>query len=138
MWRLGCAVVAVAAVAAFAWSPSFRDEVGASVAQQPTPFTELFLDDHASLPRQVTPGVPATFHFTIANHEGRAVAYDYRVTVTGANGSSAVAQRATVEVGAGASTSIAATFTTTPGSSSSVISVELVDRTENVHFEVRS
>jgi hypothetical protein len=142
LWRASCALAVGAFAVAFAFSPSFRHEIDVSVAQQPTVFTELYLDDHTALPGHVPAGTTATFSFTIANHEHRDMTYEYSTTVTVTDPSTPPDRRevahGVVPVADGATATVAVPFTTSRGSKQSLVEVQLVDRSEVVHFEVTS
>jgi len=45
----------------------------------PETYTELYFEDHASLPKQTKANEKTTFSFTIHNQEGRVVEYPYEV-----------------------------------------------------------
>jgi len=136
-WRTAFAIALVGFVNAAVLSPWFRHEVEVSVARQPTPFTELYVNDHTALPSHVPPGASATFRFTIANHEGSDLAYPYTVTISGATGTAEV-QQGTVLVRDAGSSGVDVAFTPAAGVGASEVKVQLVGRTESLHFEVQS
>ncbi|MCA1691936.1 MAG: hypothetical protein LC733_06970, partial [Actinobacteria bacterium] len=77
----------VAAVAlGLLFSPSLHSQIKGSVTRHPTPFTELYFDDYASVPKDLIVGQPNLIHFAIANHENSAVTYRFVLIAEGPGG----------------------------------------------------
>jgi hypothetical protein len=63
-------------------TPGGRHQWAVSIFRQPTHYTTLAFRNAAALPHDVNAGVPVHLSFTVANHEGRRVAYPYVVSST--------------------------------------------------------
>lgn len=63
---------------------------------EPEPLTELYFEDHATLPAKAVAGIPIRFRFTLHNVEYADTAYPYRITVTTDRATETVEERTIV------------------------------------------
>jgi hypothetical protein len=78
-WWPSLTVLLVVAIGISLSFPAGRHQWDVSILRQPTRYTALYFDHPASLPHQAKVNQTIAFSFTIANDEGRAVDYRYRV-----------------------------------------------------------
>jgi hypothetical protein len=120
--------------AAAVWaSPTLTNQVAQSVRRRPAQFTELYFTAPAKIPKRLSTSGPNAFGFTIANHEGRTVAYPYVVTVQSPEGTSIISQD-TVTVAAGGLAQQTVQFTPDHRATIYVFSVHISGRSEVIHF----
>jgi len=137
---LGAAALVTAVlvvVAGYDTSPWFRRQVGESFSRQPTPFTALFFTDGASLPRHLALLEPNPFSFTITNDEGHRVDYHYLISTTGPDGPASTIAASTT-ISAGGSAVRTAEFVPPEVNATYIITIQLVDRPEFIHFAASS
>ncbi len=63
-------------------SPSVKGAIAMATTVKPETFTELYFDDHNSLPKTIELKKTQSFKFTIHNLEYRTMTYDYEITAT--------------------------------------------------------
>jgi hypothetical protein len=132
------AAVGLAGLTAFAWrSPAVRKQITESVARQPTPYTELYFTDHTNLPSFLSTSHTNDFAFTIGNHEGKALSYQYQVTATSAQGTTRVGG-GTVQADSGRLVNTSVSFLAPAPATQYVITVHLSGRPEMIHFAATS
>jgi hypothetical protein len=132
------AALALAGLSAFAWrSPAVRRQITESVARRPTPYTELYFTDHTNLPAFLSTSYTNDFAFTIGNHEGKALSYPYVVTATSAQGTTKLAS-GTVVVDSGRLVNTSVSVLAPAPATQYVITVQLSDRPEMIHFAATS
>jgi hypothetical protein len=86
-WRAAVVVlmlVGILGIFAIVFPSQFKHQLEISVVRQPTPYTQLFFSDPATLPKKLTVGRANKFSFTVINNEGHTQSYHYTVTITGA------------------------------------------------------
>ena len=82
-WRWPVLIALVAAgILISLLSPAGRHQWALSLARQPTQYTTLYFNRAAGLPEIAGQASPVNVTFTIENHEGRAIEYVYRITVS--------------------------------------------------------
>jgi hypothetical protein len=59
--------------------PSFNQALILATTVKPEAFTELYFEDHLSLPGKIVPGKENIFSFTVHNLENRDMQYSYEV-----------------------------------------------------------
>lgn len=105
--------------------------------QNPEGVTELYFTQPQLLPKQIQPSVDYSAQFTIANHEGRDMAYSYKVTVI-ENGIQQVQPPATLVVAKDAARQQPIHFKAMqPGATLQVV-IELVGMNQTIHFRAQS
>ncbi|MFN2504662.1 MAG: hypothetical protein ABR540_10650 [Acidimicrobiales bacterium] len=130
------AMVAAVALGLFL-SPSLHSQIKGSVTRQPTPFTELYFDDYASVPKDLIVDQPNLIHFAIANHENSAVTYRFVLIADGPGGARQV-DDGQLRVPRGATGRATARFVPDTADARWVLSVQLFDRPESIHFAAAS
>ncbi len=134
-WLLALGGLIVAAVTVSLIIPASRHQWAISIVRQPTNYTTLYFDNPATLPTTAEVNKPIGFSFTVVNHEGRALHYQYVVSSKGQNGAVTV-QRSTRFIPAGASSSISTSVSpTSPGKNSRIV-VSLPGHAETIDFLV--
>src|SRR5258708_5353987 len=64
------------------WSnPSIRQTILLATTVQPETFTELYFDNHTTLPATTVPNKSYSFAFTIRNLENKDMTYPYQVVL---------------------------------------------------------
>jgi hypothetical protein len=94
VWRLAAVtvliVIGVIGIFAIVFPTQFKHQLEISLIRQPTPYTQLYFTDPATLPKELKPGVVNKFAFTIINNEGHSEIYRYVVTMTRATSQTVV------------------------------------------------
>lgn len=92
IWNRVIFAIAVLAVVALVirFPHPAAHQLALSFTRQATPHTELYFTDPQTLPTKLNVPGPNRFEFTVVNHEGRARAYAYVVTLTGSSGSTVI------------------------------------------------
>jgi hypothetical protein len=122
-----------AIVAIVGRSPAVTNQLAESVSRRPAQFTELYFGAPARIPKRLSISNPNTFAFTIANHEGKALAYPYVVTAQSLEGTSILSQRV-VTVAPGGIAQETVQFMPRHPATSYLFSVHIAGRTEVIHF----
>jgi hypothetical protein len=129
-----CVLAAGGAIAAIVGrSPTLTNQVAESVSRQPAHFTELYFAAPARIPKRLSISNPNTFAFTIANHEGKALAYPYVVTAQSLEGTFIISQHV-VTVAPGGVAQETVQFVPRHPATSYLFSVHISGRTEVIHF----
>lgn len=76
-------LVGILGIFAIVFPAQFKHQLEISVVRQPTPYTQLFFSNPATLPKKLMVGRVNEFSFTVVNDEGHSQTYHYTVTVTG-------------------------------------------------------
>lgn len=138
-WFTAAAVTTIAFVAGLTAVPEVRSQVKGSVSRQPSPFTDLYFTDPASLPKHADASNRNMFRFTISDHENRSEDYVYVVTEESVVENAAIDQ-GTLQVGAGQSVTTSVQFASISPNGSALantryqITVRLLGRSEIIHF----
>jgi hypothetical protein len=114
-------------------SPTLTNQVAESVSRRPAQFTELYFTAPAKIPKRLSISNPNTFTFTIANHEGRALAYPYVVTAQSPEGASTISQHIR-RVAPGGVAEETVQFMPEHSATSYLFSVQISGRPEVIHF----
>jgi hypothetical protein len=125
--------ICLLAVAVTLLSPAGRHQWALSLIRQRTNYTALSFNNIAALPSSAVAGQPMTVSFTVQNHEGQAVEYQYLLTQD-AGGKSQLLKKSTKSIAAGASWSVTARVRPSCASSPCRIQVSLPGHPETVDF----
>jgi hypothetical protein len=112
-------------------SPAVTNQLAESVSRRPAQFTELYFAAPARIPKRLSISNPNTFAFTVANHEGKALAYPY--AAQSLEGTSIVSQHV-VTVAPGGIAQETVQFMPRHPATSYLFSVHISGRTEVIHF----
>jgi hypothetical protein len=112
-------------------SPAVTNQLAESVPRRPAQFTELYFAAPARIPKRLSISNPNTFAFTVANHEGKALAYPY--AAQSLEGTSIVSQHV-VTVAPGGIAQETVQFMPHHPATSYLFSVHISGRTEVIHF----
>jgi hypothetical protein len=105
---------------------------------RPERFTELYLNDHTTLPKTLHKGAVVPFSFTIHNLNGQTVMYHYVVYAQSIDGSTTTIDTNTVRIDDGESTIIRKFYTYNATSTPITIYIELPDQGQTLHFMLPS
>lgn len=105
---------------------------------QPEPVTELYFVSPNSLPHNVTSPVPAQFSFRVISHEASPTTYSYLVTISTPGLPDKVLTTGNFTILDSESNDIPVTFSVSKAGVRSLINVQLIGRSENIHFWVNS
>lgn len=103
------------------------------------PFTELYFPDPTQLPRELAPGDPLVFDFSIRNDEGAPTTYRWEVRL-GSNesefddSSSTLSDSGELRLDDGESGGVHLEVVAPAAVGPTVVGVVLLDRTEEIHF----
>lgn len=112
---------------------SFKKNLALATTVQPEQYTELYFDNHLSLPSQVTPGAHYSFKFTIHNLTGKDAIYPYEVYLT-VGGKKILIDQKDILVHNNTSKTISETFTPNDVSQRSQIVVNLIKQNQQIAF----
>lgn len=101
------------------------------------PLTELYFEDYNKLPITGRTGFPYTFRFTIHNMENKPVEYSYNVTEQSGQVNEVINTGA-VNVKDNELKTLENTFTLSSGSAKTKISVNLINKNQEIHFWVNN
>jgi hypothetical protein len=102
--------------------------------RQPTPYTALSFNQAAALPVRATSNKPIAVSFTVGNHEGRVVDYQYVISAGGIGGSSHIVGKSTRSIAAGAVWTVSTMVRPTCGTSPCRIEISLPGHPEKIDF----
>lgn len=105
---------------------------------QEEPFTELFLNNHLDLPKQIEKGQTVQFSFTIHNLEGKTTTYPYVVYLKTDGGYRIPIARNSVTVNQKQSIVITKSYTFKYANQKVTIFIELPDKKQSLHFRLPS
>jgi len=88
-----CVAVLIVGNQVHFWSRAY-----AFIKPQPENFTELYFDDHLSLPKTASPGAILSFNFTIHNLEHATVDYPVEITVEDDSNPPVISHTATTDL----------------------------------------
>jgi hypothetical protein len=101
---------------------------------RPERFTELYFNDHNTLPKQISKGGKIKFSFVIHNLEGRAMEYPYIVYFKSPDGLTVPIKEGSVAIAAGESRIVEETYTAAFEENKGGIFVELIQKQQKIHF----
>lgn len=104
------------------------------VVPLPEPLTELYFEDHLTLPSRVVSGDPISFRFTIHNVEYRTVSYFYTIDLEGET--TREVKRGTSLLEHDKSATIPIDLEDVPITTRSAIVVNLPEQDQRIHFWV--
>ena len=127
-------LVAIGLFGAGMWGlPAAVRQLRSSTTREPAAFTELYFSHPSTLPKHLVAGSPASFGFTIGNHERSAVTYSYVVTATG-SGPTATVTQGQASVRSGEAVDLSATFVPRQPATTYLFVVRLLGRSVTIHF----
>lgn len=113
--------------------PAGRHQWALTLFRQPTYYTALSFDKAWALPVSAVKGQSIKVSFTIGNHQGRAVNYEY-VVANSAAGKSQTLQKGAVLVRAGGTWTVSTVVRPSCDSSPCRVQVSLPGHPENIFF----
>lgn len=105
---------------------------------QPERVTELYFNTPESLPHIITAKTQTQFSFRVANHEAQPVTYSYTVTIATPGFPLQTVTSGNFTLSDSGQTDIPVPFSVTAKGVRSLITVQLIDRPEAIHFWVNS
>jgi len=131
-------IINIAFIAVFVFY-RFRSEIHAQMDEwklipKQERFTELYLNDHVNLPKQVQKGEKITFSFVIHNLEGKNWAYPYAVFFMSQNGQISKIEEKTVTLADGEYKTIEESYTSDLDENKGGIYVALQQPQQEIHF----
>jgi len=133
-WPILIPLAVLAAGVSLLW-PSGRHQWAVSLFRQPTRYTALSFNGAAALPATAAIDKPITVSFTVANHEGRAVDYQYILSTAGGERSRVLGQSMRT-VAAGAAWTVSTAVRPACGAPRCRIEVSLPGHPETIDFLV--
>lgn len=112
---------------------SFRKAIVLATTKEPSTFTELYFEDHLSLPNKVALFKENNFKFTIHNLEKKDMEYPYEVYIN-TNGEKQLICRDTVSIKDNEYETIAVNFTISIPIQRSKVIINLIDKNEQIYF----
>lgn len=121
--------------------PEIRATVYAELSElklipMPERFTELYFNNHLSLPKQTVAGQSASFSFTIHNVEGITTTYPYRVYFEYPRGHQVDFASSTVTLADGATTTVAVSHIFLASNETGKVVVDLTALNQQIDFLV--
>jgi hypothetical protein len=113
--------------------PGARHQIAESTSHEPATFTELYFTDAAALPKHLSSAGPNVFWFTIANHEGKTVVYSFLVFAESTLGRTTISQ-GQINLAAGQHADVPEHYRAPQPGTAYQITVQLLDRSEAIHF----
>lgn len=101
---------------------------------QPERFTELYFENHTSLPTLVSTNTPLTFSFTFHNLEGEDMVYPYHVYIKDAFGTTTI-ENTSVMVENNSYKTITENYMLKSVNSQKTLFVELPSKNQKLHFK---
>lgn len=112
----------------------FRTELNMfNVLPKEEHFTELYFNDHLSLPHEVRAGEDISFTFIVHNVEGKNMLYPYRTYMVTQHGTTTIEDGTRITLSGGYATT-SETFVTSPNFGNGIIYVELPEQNQVIHF----
>jgi hypothetical protein len=99
-------------------------------------FTELYFENHLNLPKQIIAGRQIDFSFTIHNLEGQMMDYPYAVYFVSDSGEIITISDSAITVADGEYKTIPETYTLDTLAPSGAVYVDLVQKKQDIHFNV--
>ena len=113
--------------------PSVKEAFLLATTKIPETFTELYFEDHLSLPKEITLFKENNFKFTIHNLENKDMLYPYEVYID-VNGEKQSIDKSSVLIKNNEYKTITQTFTITTSIQRAKIVVNLIDKNQQIHF----
>ena len=113
--------------------PSVKEALILATTVKPETFTELYLEDHLSLPDKVTLFKENNFKFTIHNLENKDVEYPYEVYID-IHGEKLMIDKSSVLIKNNEYKTISEEFTITIPIQRVKVAVNLISKNQQIHF----
>ena len=113
--------------------PSVKEAIVLATTVKPETFTELYFDDHLSLPNKITLFKEDNFKFTIHNLENKDMEYPYEVYID-VNGEKQMIDKSSVLIKNNEYKTITENFTITVPMQRVKVVVNLIDKNQQIHF----
>lgn len=113
--------------------PSVKEAFILATTKIPETFTELYFEDHLTLPKEITLFKENNFKFTIHNLENKDMLYPYEVYIE-VNGEKQSIDRSSVLIKNNEYKTIPQTFIITTPVQRAKIVVNLIDKNQEIHF----
>jgi hypothetical protein len=113
--------------------PSVKEAFILATTKIPETFTELYFEDHLTLPKEITLFKENNFKFTIHNIENRDMVYLYEVYIE-VNGEKQSIDKSSVLIKNNEYKTIAQSFIITTQMQRAKIVVNLIDKNQPIHF----
>ena len=113
--------------------PSVKEVFILATTKIPETFTELYFEDHLSLPKKITLFKENNFKFTIHNLENKDMLYPYEVYID-VNGEKQSIDKSSVLIKNNEYKTITQTFIITTPIQRAKIVVNLIDKSQPIHF----
>ena len=113
--------------------PSVKEALILATTVKPETFTELYFEDHLSLPNQVTLFKENNFKFTIHNLENKDMEYPYEVYID-VNGEKQMIDKSSVLIKKNEYKTISEAFTITVPIQRVKVVVNLISKNQQIHF----
>ena len=113
--------------------PSVKESVVLATSVKPESFTELYFDDHLSLPNKITLFKENNFKFTIHNLENKDMEYPYEVYID-LNGEKLMIDKGSVLIKNNEYKTISEDFTITVPMQRAKVVVNLISKNQQIHF----
>ena len=113
--------------------PSVKEAVILATTKIPETFTELYFEEHLTLPKEITLFKENNFKFTIHNLENKDMLYPYEVYIE-VNGERQPIDKSSVLIKNNEYKTITQSFTITTPMQRAKIVVNLIDKNQEIHF----
>ena len=113
--------------------PSVKEVFILATTRKPETFTELYFEDHLSLPKEIILFKENNFKFTVHNLENKEMEYPYEVYLD-ANGEKKLIDKSSVLIKNNEYKTITKTFIITTELQRAKIVVNLIGRDQQIHF----
>jgi len=114
--------------------PSVREAVVLATTVKPETFTELYFEDHLSLPNEVTLFKKNSFKFTIHNLENKDMEYKYEIYVDMTKKRKRMMDKGSVLIKNNEYKTISEEFTITIPIQRVKVAVNLISKSQQIHF----
>ena len=115
--------------------PSIKEAIALATTIKPETFTELYFENHASLPKQITLYKEASFNFTIHNFEGKNIVYFYETEIVNGDKISKL-NHGEIFLTSNESKTIREKFTLTKTFTKIMVRVKVINNNQEIHFWV--
>lgn len=115
--------------------PSLKEAIALATTRKPETFTELYFEDHVSLPKTITLYKETSFKFTIHNLENKDNVYLYEITMIN-GGEIKLMNRGEIFLKNNESKTIEEKFTITKPFTRFMVRVNIVNNNQEIHFWV--
>ena len=131
LFILACLVIGI--ILLINYVPSVKEAFILATTKKPETFTELYFEDHLSLPKEITLFKENNFKFTIHNLENKDMEYPYEVYMD-INGEKQSINKSSVLIKNNEYKTITQTFIITTQIQRAKIVVNLIDKNQPIHF----